>query len=193
MGDVVQPLINQLHSFNPDQVSDGPGFAAVHTVSQQPLSRSPPDSDPVCQRTRICLSADWETCLQDWDKLSSDDIDAWEPTGPSTPLLDTVSFPVHMKNFSTPQLRQLCLEIRKARRSPSPNNTMVWMRTTAYFAHACLFRGVHGRSMLKQVGGTLHDAGVVALVSSHLWGPRPFSLHQALIWLLSWRRISFTP
>lgn len=50
--------------------------------------------------------------LQDWDKISSDDIDGWEPTGPPTPLLDTVSYPVHMKNFNNEQLRQLCREIR---------------------------------------------------------------------------------
>jgi len=49
---------------------------------------------------------------QDWDKISSDDIDGWEPTGPPTPLLDTVSYPVHMKTFNTEQLRQLCHEIR---------------------------------------------------------------------------------
>ena len=49
---------------------------------------------------------------QDWDKISSDDIDGWEPTGPPTPLLDTVSYPVHMKNFNNEQLRQLCREIR---------------------------------------------------------------------------------
>jgi 1-deoxy-D-xylulose-5-phosphate synthase len=48
----------------------------------------------------------------DWDKISSDDIDGWESTGPPTPLLDTVSYPVHMKNFNTEQLRQLCREIR---------------------------------------------------------------------------------
>lgn len=29
-----------------------------------------------------------------------------------TPLLDTVSYPVHMKNFNNEQLRQLCREIR---------------------------------------------------------------------------------
>jgi hypothetical protein len=49
---------------------------------------------------------------QDWDKISSDDIDGWEPTGPPTPLLDTVSYPVHIKNFNNEQLRQLCREIR---------------------------------------------------------------------------------
>ena len=32
--------------------------------------------------------------------------------GPSTPLLDTVNYPVHMKNFSSKQLEQLCKEVR---------------------------------------------------------------------------------
>lgn len=48
-----------------------------------------------------------------WDKLSTEDIDEWhEELGPSTPLLDTVNFPVHIKNFSTDQLRQLAKELR---------------------------------------------------------------------------------
>ena len=32
--------------------------------------------------------------------------------GPSTPLLDTINYPMHMKNLSQAQLRQLCQEIR---------------------------------------------------------------------------------
>ena len=87
---------------------------------------------------------------QDWDKLSSDDIDAWEPTGPSTPLLDTVSFPVHMKHFSTQQLRQLCLEIRKA----SGCRPALWARP-AILARPCTRlrprRAVLGRARLVDV------------------------------------------
>lgn len=48
----------------------------------------------------------------EWDKISSDDIDGWAESGPATPLLDTVNFPIHLKNFNSSQLRQLCKEIR---------------------------------------------------------------------------------
>jgi 1-deoxy-D-xylulose-5-phosphate synthase len=49
----------------------------------------------------------------EWDKISTDDIDTWDESyGPPTPLLDTVNYPVHLKNFSVPQLRQLCKELR---------------------------------------------------------------------------------
>ena len=48
----------------------------------------------------------------EWDKLSMEDIEAWENNGPSTPLLDTVNYPVHIKNFNADQLRQLCKELR---------------------------------------------------------------------------------
>lgn len=47
-----------------------------------------------------------------WDKLSVEEIDEWLDKGPATPLLDTVNFPVHMKNFNADQLRQLCKELR---------------------------------------------------------------------------------
>ncbi|CAD7696054.1 unnamed protein product [Ostreobium quekettii] len=46
------------------------------------------------------------------DKLSEDEIGAWKEGGPPTPLLDTVNFPMHMKNFKVSQLRQLCKELR---------------------------------------------------------------------------------
>lgn len=47
-----------------------------------------------------------------WDKLSVEEIDEWMDKGPNTPLLDSVNFPVHMKNFNVDQLRQLCKELR---------------------------------------------------------------------------------
>jgi hypothetical protein len=48
-----------------------------------------------------------------WDKISTEDIDSWdEATGPPTPLLDTVEYPVHLKNFNSQQLKQLCKELR---------------------------------------------------------------------------------
>jgi 1-deoxy-D-xylulose-5-phosphate synthase len=52
------------------------------------------------------------TASGDWDRLTADEIDQWQEYGPSTPLLDTVNYPVHMKNFSVDQLKQLCKEIR---------------------------------------------------------------------------------
>jgi 1-deoxy-D-xylulose-5-phosphate synthase len=49
----------------------------------------------------------------EWDKISTEDIENWDDKfGPPTPLLDTVNFPVHMKNFNVEQLRQLCKELR---------------------------------------------------------------------------------
>lgn len=52
------------------------------------------------------------TSSMDWDRLSVEEIDAWAADGPPTPLLDTVNYPVHLKNFTLPQLRQLCKELR---------------------------------------------------------------------------------
>lgn len=52
------------------------------------------------------------TSSMDWDRLSVEEIDAWTEHGPPTPLLDTVNYPVHLKNFTMPQLRQLCKELR---------------------------------------------------------------------------------
>eukprot|EP00803_Ostreobium_quekettii_P003779 evm.model.scf_329EXC.3 EVM.evm.TU.scf_329EXC.3 scf_329EXC:35635-43179(+) len=46
------------------------------------------------------------------DKLSEDEIGTWMESGPPTPLLDTVNYPIHIKNFNLGQLRQLCKEIR---------------------------------------------------------------------------------
>jgi 1-deoxy-D-xylulose-5-phosphate synthase len=41
-----------------------------------------------------------------------DELDAWKNNGPPTPLLDTVNYPVHIKNFNASQLKQLCKELR---------------------------------------------------------------------------------
>mmetsp|Transcript_12933 Transcript_12933/g.36383 ORF Transcript_12933/g.36383 Transcript_12933/m.36383 type:complete len:737 (+) Transcript_12933:138-2348(+) len=47
------------------------------------------------------------------DTLSEEDFDAWdEVQGPPTPLLDTINYPVHLKNLSIHQLEALCKEIR---------------------------------------------------------------------------------
>jgi hypothetical protein len=47
-----------------------------------------------------------------WDKISTDELADWKQRGPQTPLLDTVNFPVHIKNFNLRQLQQLCKELR---------------------------------------------------------------------------------
>lgn len=49
---------------------------------------------------------------EDFQRLSAEDIASWAASGPSTPLLDTVNFPIHMKSFNRQQLRQLCKELR---------------------------------------------------------------------------------
>jgi 1-deoxy-D-xylulose-5-phosphate synthase len=47
-----------------------------------------------------------------WDTISTDELADWQQQGPPTPLLDTVNFPVHIKNFNLRQLQQLCKELR---------------------------------------------------------------------------------
>jgi 1-deoxy-D-xylulose-5-phosphate synthase len=47
-----------------------------------------------------------------WDTISIEELEAIDQNGPPTPLLDTINYPMHMKNLSLPQLRQLCKEIR---------------------------------------------------------------------------------
>lgn len=51
--------------------------------------------------------------VPDWERLSIEELEGWtDSVGPATPLLDTVNYPVHIKNLSISQLRQLCKEIR---------------------------------------------------------------------------------
>ncbi|CAG9465541.1 unnamed protein product [Pedinophyceae sp. YPF-701] len=48
-----------------------------------------------------------------WDRISVEELASWdEEMGPPTPLLDTVNYPIHLKNLSIDQLRQLTKEIR---------------------------------------------------------------------------------
>lgn len=55
----------------------------------------------------------WDKFSHDsWDTISQDELTDWQEQGPPTPLLDTVNFPVHIKNFNAPQLKQLCKELR---------------------------------------------------------------------------------
>jgi len=44
--------------------------------------------------------------------FSMDEVQAWRQEGPATPLLDTVNYPVHTRNFTVAQLKQLAKEIR---------------------------------------------------------------------------------
>ncbi|KAK9796686.1 hypothetical protein WJX73_009993 [Symbiochloris irregularis] len=63
-------------------------------------------------RRSIVLRAEAPNAMAVRDKWSAEEIEGWAEGGPSTPLLDTVNFPVHMKNFNLNQLRQLCRELR---------------------------------------------------------------------------------
>jgi hypothetical protein len=47
-----------------------------------------------------------------WDTISVEELQHIDANGPPTPLLDTINYPMHMKNLSVAQLRQLCKEIR---------------------------------------------------------------------------------
>jgi 1-deoxy-D-xylulose-5-phosphate synthase len=47
-----------------------------------------------------------------WDTLSVDELQEWEETGPPTPLLDTINYPVHLKNLGLGDLKKLCKELR---------------------------------------------------------------------------------
>eukprot|EP00798_Chlamydomonas_sp_ICE-L_P010645 gene10645-12324_t len=67
---------------------------------------TPPNAGPVDNYNSMDAPVDG------WDKLSLEEIEGWESEGPPTPLLDIVNFPMHMKNFNTSQLIQLCRELR---------------------------------------------------------------------------------
>ncbi|KDD72682.1 transketolase, partial [Helicosporidium sp. ATCC 50920] len=57
-----------------------------------------------------------ETALAEaepWDKVSADELAGWQAEGGApTPLLDSVSLPVHVKDLAVDQLRALCKELR---------------------------------------------------------------------------------
>lgn len=53
-----------------------------------------------------------EDSFDTWDTISVEELEHIDTHGPPTPLLDTVNYPMHMKNLSIAQLRQLCKEIR---------------------------------------------------------------------------------
>mmetsp|Transcript_31271 Transcript_31271/g.93335 ORF Transcript_31271/g.93335 Transcript_31271/m.93335 type:complete len:724 (-) Transcript_31271:257-2428(-) len=94
------------------------GSAAHRTAAQSGVTRSPllPGARPAvvrpCRASPVARSSLNSVDGEEWHKLSVEDIDSWAQNGPSTPLLDTVNFPVHMKNFNMQQLQQLCKELR---------------------------------------------------------------------------------
>lgn len=68
-----------------------------------------PARQPARQVVKAAAPQDEEAA---WDKISTDELTDWQQQGPPTPLLDTVNFPVHIKNFNSRQLQQLCKELR---------------------------------------------------------------------------------
>lgn len=58
------------------------------------------------------LPADAFDSLDTLDTISIEELEDISANGPPTPLLDTINYPMHMKNLSVSQLRQLCKEIR---------------------------------------------------------------------------------
>jgi len=53
-----------------------------------------------------------EGTWRDQQFVSLDEIRGWRENGPATPLLDSVNYPVHIRNFSTKQLKELSKEVR---------------------------------------------------------------------------------
>eukprot|EP01026_Neomeris_dumetosa_P020216 TRINITY_DN1814_c0_g1_i3.p1 TRINITY_DN1814_c0_g1~~TRINITY_DN1814_c0_g1_i3.p1 ORF type:complete len:772 (-),score=125.55 TRINITY_DN1814_c0_g1_i3:413-2728(-) len=65
-----------------------------------------------CKVSEDTTAADGQKVIE-WDRISEDDLQGWcSEQGPDTPLLDTINYPVHLKNLSISQLRQLCKELR---------------------------------------------------------------------------------
>jgi 1-deoxy-D-xylulose-5-phosphate synthase len=71
-----------------------------------------------------------------WDKISTDELTDWQQQGPPTPLLDTVNFPVHIKNFNARQLKQLCKELRAGKKSALCQG-VYHGPLPRYYAHTC--------------------------------------------------------
>eukprot|EP00798_Chlamydomonas_sp_ICE-L_P027727 gene27727-7373_t len=85
------------------------------SASALPSAPRPRIVEPIRKRSVLARSYNsLDTPEQNgWDSLSVEEIEGWEVSqGPPTPLLDTVNFPVHLKNFKTEQLRQFCKELR---------------------------------------------------------------------------------
>jgi hypothetical protein len=84
---------------------NGTSFAPRAAPRQSPASPAAPGTG---RGGVIVAAADQEA----WEKISTDELATWKQQGPPTPLLDTVNFPIHIKNFNPKQLQQLCKELR---------------------------------------------------------------------------------
>ena len=136
----------------------------------------------------------------DWERLTEEDIDEWYTgTGPRTPLLDTVNFPVHIKNFSMEQLRQLCKEMRSeivhsvsktgGHLSSSlgvveltvalhyvfntPDDRIIWDVGHQAYGHKILTGRRKGMSTIRQTNGL---SGGVETLNPAVSGWRPYTL-----------------
>ncbi|KAL4854035.1 1-deoxy-D-xylulose-5-phosphate synthase 1 [Chlorella vulgaris] len=65
-------------------------------------------------RRSLTCSADSDNRAWETATLSVDELEAWsqEGAGPPTPLLDTINYPVHLKNLGLTDLKKLCKELR---------------------------------------------------------------------------------
>ena len=91
-------------------------------------------------------------------KISVDELADWQEQGPPTPLLDTVNFPVHIKNFNLQQLLQLCKELRAGEATAVASLLVASVMSVAVCCHAELIHTV------AKTGGHLGSSlGVVEL------------------------------
>uniref|UniRef100_A0A2N9I9J6 Transketolase signature 1 domain-containing protein n=1 Tax=Fagus sylvatica TaxID=28930 RepID=A0A2N9I9J6_FAGSY len=74
-----------------------------------------PRLNPTC-RNQPCLRASLSSSHGEEGKMIWKEKDEWKINfsgeKPATPLLDTINYPVHMKNLSTQDLEQLSAELR---------------------------------------------------------------------------------
>jgi deoxyxylulose-5-phosphate synthase len=55
-------------------------------------------------------------------------------TRPATPLLDRVTVPADLRNFSTEQLKALAEELRARRSTRSPSPAGIWVPRSAWWS-----------------------------------------------------------
>lgn len=102
-----------LHNCPASQVGcSGTTLTGGRHNSQAQLPAKRPKLAQSQQRSTVIVQAATPEAVRNKDKWHQDEIQGWPAQGPSTPLLDTVNFPVHTKNFNLNQLRQLCREVR---------------------------------------------------------------------------------
>eukprot|EP00212_Chloropicon_laureae_P002778 CAMPEP_0197486912 /NCGR_PEP_ID=MMETSP1311-20131121/1887_1 /TAXON_ID=464262 /ORGANISM="Genus nov. species nov., Strain RCC856" /LENGTH=753 /DNA_ID=CAMNT_0043030273 /DNA_START=205 /DNA_END=2466 /DNA_ORIENTATION=+ len=87
--------------------SASPALQRCRAVSQGPLNSSNANSNPGDDSFSEGDASTWRESF-----VSLDEIQSWRENGPATPLLDTVNFPVHIKNFNLAQLKTLSKEVR---------------------------------------------------------------------------------